>query len=70
MRKVLKFLRVLQIKKSRNALGYTYEKIRLNPYNPLSYLLILLTFFIGILLFGFVGVWSEIDFRDAKFKYR
>lgn len=70
MRKLFKTLSIIQIKKYKNPLGKTYEKIRLNPYNPLTYLVIILIFIIGVLLFGFVGFWKEIDFRDLNFKYR
>ncbi len=55
MRKLLKKLYIIQ---------EYYNKKRLNPYNPLSYLIIILVFIIGILMFGFVGFWAHIDFKN------
>lgn len=70
MRKIFETLSIIQIKKQKDSLEHIWTKRRLNPYNPLTYLVIILTFIIGLLLFGFVGFWKEIDFRDLNFKYR
>jgi hypothetical protein len=45
-----------------------YEKHRLNPYNPLSYLLLVIVFISGIVCFGVVGFWREVDLKNP-FKY-
>ena len=70
MRKFLKLLIVIQEKQKLNPLNYNYHTVRrINPFNPLSYLTIVLVFLIGIILFGFVGIWKEIDLRNP-FKYK
>lgn len=46
-------------------LGRGYLKAyRFNPYNPLSYLAVVLIFILGIVMFGFVGFWKEIDSKN------
>jgi len=63
-RKVLLFLGITQ--KIINDRGY--ERHRLNPYNPLSYLTIILTILVmGIS--GFVGAMIEI-LKGNPFKYK
>jgi len=47
---------------------YGYERHRLNPYNPLSYLLLVIVFISGIVCFGVVGFWREVDLKNP-FKY-
>jgi hypothetical protein len=42
----------------------TIRHRRINPYNPLTYLIVLITLIIGILLFGFVGVWKETNLKN------
>lgn len=72
MRKILKFLKIIQTasneerhKKGLKRLGRGYwEAHRLNPYNPLSYITIILVLVIGILMFGFYGFWKETDTRN------
>jgi len=68
MKKILKALFIYQEKEFPHPLR-KYTKRRLNPYNPLTYLLIAIVFLIGILKFGFVGIWKEIDTRNP-FKYQ
>lgn len=72
IRKLLKRLLVIQVvnnqERSRIGLkklgkGYTHA-YRLNPYNPLSHLTVVLALLIGILLFGFLGFWKEVDLRN------
>lgn len=43
--------------------GFT-TAIRLNPLNPLSYVTLVLIIIVGILMFGFIGVWKEFDNRN------
>lgn len=38
--------------------------IRVNPYNPLSYIAILLCLIAGIVMFGFVGIRKEMDLKN------
>lgn len=64
-REILFFLGVTE--KIVNEIGY--EKYRLNRYNPLSYILIILVFVVGIILYGVIGFWKEIDLRNP-FKYQ
>lgn len=66
--KTLKFLLILQevSNKNRNPkLGKGFFTARrLNPYNPLSYIFVILLFAIALVLFGIVGMWSQIDNRN------
>lgn len=69
MIKILRFLRIIQTvsneerhKKGLKRLGRGYfEAHRLNPYNPFSYITAILILVIGLLMFGVVGFWKEID---------
>lgn len=66
-RKILKFLLIVQEvsneerhKQGLKRLGRGYFKAyRFNPYNPLSYIALVIILVIGILMFGFVGFWKE-----------
>lgn len=68
MRKILKWLFILQIKSNKNRsnkLGRGFsEAYRINIYNPLSYILIIGVIVIGIIMFGVVGFWKEIDIKN------
>lgn len=65
MRKFLKFICILQEVSNKNRdikLGRGFSKaIRLNPLNPLSYLTLIILFIVGIIMFGFVGIWREVE---------
>ena len=74
IREFLLAIHVLQIKKvevtltskdglERKVVGFRNWR-RINPYNPLSYLMIIVVLFSALLLFGFVGMWKEIDLRN------
>jgi hypothetical protein len=67
MKNILKALSIYQEKEFEQPLG-KYTKRRLNPLNPLTYLFIAIVFLIGLLKFGFVGIWKEMDTRNP-FKY-
>ena len=54
MRNLLLKLHIIQKNK-------TDKRRRLNPWNPLSYLTIIITLIVGIIMFGFVGLWKEVD---------
>jgi hypothetical protein len=43
--------------------GY-FNAYRFNPYNPLSYIAIIIIFFVGIIMFGFYGFWKEVDIQN------
>lgn len=67
MKKLFLKLKILQIisndERHRNGLkrlgkGY-FDAYRLNPYNPLCYLIILILIPIFLLLYGFVGLYKE-----------
>ena len=69
MKKILKALFLIQEKQLKSPIGARYTKIRMNPYNPLSYIYILLAFIVGLFMFGFVGIWKEMDLKNP-FKYQ
>lgn len=68
-RKILKFLQIVQTvsNKTRHEngskrLGRGYnEAHRFNPYNPLSYVALIIILIVGIFMFGFVGFWKETE---------
>ncbi|OCB72829.1 hypothetical protein [Flavobacterium crassostreae] len=72
MRKALKLFKIIQTVSNENRhknglkrLGRGYfEAHRINPYNPLSYILIPITLIVGIFCFGFIGFWKEADLRN------
>lgn len=65
---ILKSIFVLQEVSNKNRakkLGKGFSTARrFNPYNPLSYIVIVLLFVIGILMFGFYGFWKEVDYEN------
>lgn len=65
MRKLLKRLLIIQEVSNKNRepkLGRGFFKARrLNPFNPLSYIVVVIAFIVGVLLFGFYGIWKEVD---------
>lgn len=68
MKRILKFLGIVQEVNNRNRpqkLGRGFlTAYRVNPYNPLSYLFIIIAAITGVIMFGFVGIWREIDYRN------
>lgn len=68
MKKILKFLFIIQEFDNRGAQNYKgkgYQKAyRLNPYNPLSYVAIPIIFLIAIVLYGVVGFNKEVDLSN------
>lgn len=63
MKKLLKFLFVIQ-EVSNEGRELKLGARRLNPYNPLSYITVVLVLIVGILMFGFVGIWKETNLRN------
>lgn len=72
MRKILKYLHVTQTvsNEARTKQGLPklgrgfFDTHRLNPYNPLSYITVIIVIVIGILMFGFVGIFKEIPISN------
>jgi len=66
MRELLKKLYIIQEvdNKDRKLGRGFFTAIRINPYNPLSYIAVTLIVVVGILMFGFVGFWKETDGRN------
>lgn len=65
--KILKYLLIIQEvdNEERNNQGLKrlgrgfFKAYRFNPYNPLSYIALIIILIVGILMFGFVGFWKE-----------
>lgn len=66
MRKFLKLIYVLQeVSNKDRKLGRGYATaFRLNPYNPISYLTVIISVILGFLMFGFVGFSKEVELRN------
>jgi hypothetical protein len=72
MRKLLVALWVIQHKRveDKNSPWPRFRTLRrLNPYNPLTYVVIPISLILGLLMFGFVGLWKEIEWSQLKFKW-
>jgi len=69
MRTLLEVLCIIQERKFKSPLNNVYKKHRVNPFNPLSYIAIPIILLIGIIMFGFVGVWNEIE-TGNPFKWK
>jgi hypothetical protein len=72
VKKILKRLLIIQevSNKNRNPkLGKGFSKaLRFNPYNPLSYIALILIIIVGTLMFGVLGFWKETD-GENPFKW-
>lgn len=72
MKRLLVFLGIVQHKRVLDGNG-TIPRLRtlkrLNPFHPLTYIVILLSFIVGLLMFGFVGLWKEVNWDELKFKW-
>jgi hypothetical protein len=70
--KLLKTLRIVQTvsNEKRHKAGLKrlgrgcFDAHRFNPYNPLSYIALIIILCVGISLFGIVGFWKETDMRN------
>jgi hypothetical protein len=69
MRKIMKNLCIIQEKKFLDEFKHTRIKRRLNPYNPLTYIAIVMALIIGVFMFGFFGLKNEININELKFKW-
>ncbi len=63
-KKLLKFLWIFQEKKHKDTFNVTRKYRRLNPFNPLTYIAIVIIILVGFLIFGLVGFWKEVDLRN------
>ena len=70
MRKLLKYLYVIEEKTYHDEFRIKGVKRRLNPYNPLTYVVIVTILIVGVIMFGVVGLKNEYDFDELKFKWK
>jgi hypothetical protein len=68
MRKILKQLLIIQEVSNKGKdpkLGRGYLNAhRLNPYHPLSYVVLIISLLAALVCFGIIGMWKEIDNRN------
>ena len=65
MSKILRKFGIIQHRTEKETSNsFTRTKYRINPYNPLSYIAILLTIIVGFVMFGVVGFWKEVVLRN------
>ena len=69
MKKLLIKLLIIQVidntKRKDKELGRGFTKAyRLNPWNPLSYVTIVIALLLGLVCFGVVGMWKEYDNKN------
>lgn len=69
MANILKLLQVVQERKVTDPFGFTRVERRLNPYNPISYLVVFGILVIGLLCYGLIGLWRETELHK-EFKWR
>lgn len=67
MEELFLLFRVIKERKVHQFKGVYRIQQRLNPYNPLSYLVLIIDCTIGTLLYGIVGYWKNFV---NPFKYR
>jgi len=65
----INFLRLFAIVQFRNIENSKYSDVRLNPWNPLSYIIILLFAIIYIFRFGIQGFKEKININKSPFKW-
>jgi hypothetical protein len=63
-KKLLKLLWIFQEKKYKDTFNVTRKYRRLNPFNPLTYIAIVIIILVGFVMFGIVGFWKEVDLRN------
>jgi hypothetical protein len=69
LRKFLKVIWVLQVRDVKGKHKAISEKRRLNPYNPLTYIFMIVIVIIAIVLYGIVGAWAQLDL-EKPFTWR
>lgn len=70
MRKLLKSVGVIQTKEINDTFKRKKTLKRLNPFNPLTYIFILIALIVGIVMFGIIGIKDQINLDDLKFKWK
>lgn len=63
---ILRLFSIIQFKDIEHS---KYSKVRINPWNPISYLFILAILFFYFLLYGFKGAIEKGIFEKNPFKY-
>ncbi len=67
--KILKFLFVLQERIKTDVFNHKYKQRRLNPYNPLSYIFLMILYTIGLFAYGIIGLIEQTEpIREFKWK--
>lgn len=69
MRNILKKMFIIQERTYLDEFKHKRTKRRLNPYNPLTYIAILLALIVAIIMFGVVGFKDQISINELKFKW-
>ena len=69
MHKFLTNLNIIQNRINFDSFGETSSTYRLNPFNPLSYILIIFVTIIGLIMFGCVGMRKEMP-KHNPFKWQ
>lgn len=69
MRKLLEWVWVIQVKTFTNDNNRKVVKRRLNPYNPLTYIVMLIFLIVGVIMFGVVGLKNEVNMEELMFKW-
>lgn len=70
MKKLFKILWITQSKKVKNAFGSESTMRRFNPYNPITYIVIVLFALIGIIMYGLVGFWDIENVNVLKCRWK
>jgi hypothetical protein len=65
--KIFKLLYIRQEKQYEDSYG-TWIKFRINPFNPLTYIVMILGLSMGLIMFGLIGIWREI-YNKNPFKW-
>jgi hypothetical protein len=68
MRRLFKFLGIIQHKIVAEKGRFRTLK-RLNPFHPLTYVVMVIGFIVALFMFGFVGVWKEVNWKELLFKW-
>lgn len=69
MSKIFKALWIVQEKTIETRFKRKVKVQRMNPYNPLTYVAIVLIFALAVVCYGIVGIWERSDFKNL-FRYQ
>jgi hypothetical protein len=70
MKKLFKILWITQTKREKNAFGSESTMRRFNPYNPITYVVIVIFALIGIIMYGLVGFWDIENVSVLKCRWK